>query len=67
MNATITNQCAAPTTLHLSIRVWPSVSASMVPVRVGDRSERLGVGLAEPDHRGHPGHRPHHQDHGHDA
>ena len=29
MNATITNQCAAPTTLHLSIRVWPSVSVSM--------------------------------------
>ena len=53
MNETITNQCAAPTTPHLSIRVWPAVSTSMVLVRVPLSVKRAGSGLAEADHRGH--------------
>ena len=45
MKPTITNQCAAPTTLHLSIRVWPRVSASIVLVRGALVAEPLRVGL----------------------
>ena len=44
MKPTITNQCAAPTTPHLSIRVWPTVSTSIVFARVPGRSNRSGSG-----------------------
>ena len=46
MKPTITNQCAAPTTLHLSIRVWPAVSTSIVLVAGALVGEPLRVGLA---------------------
>ena len=35
-----TNQCAVPTQVHWSIRVWPSDSLSMVAVRAAGRSDR---------------------------
>ena len=54
MKPTITNQCAAPTTVHLSIRVWPSVSASIVLVRAPLSANRVRVGLAQPDDGHHP-------------
>ena len=42
MNATMTVQCAAPTTVHLSIRVCPTVSRSIVTRRVPLRPNRSG-------------------------
>jgi hypothetical protein len=42
MNDTITNQCASPMPLHLSMRVWPSVSRSMVAVRWPLPAKRAG-------------------------
>ena len=44
MKATITNQCAAPTTLQLSIRVCPRVSVSIVRVRAPRSPKRAGSG-----------------------
>ena len=41
---TMTNQCAAPTIVHLSIRVWPRVSASMVRSRAPLVVNRSGSG-----------------------
>ncbi len=41
-NAMKTVQCAAPTTVHLSIRVWPSVSVSIVRVRRPAFAVRVG-------------------------
>jgi len=41
----MTNQCAAPTTVHLSIRVCPSVSVSMVRNRAPLAVNRSGSGL----------------------
>ena len=52
-NATKTNQCAAPTTVHFSMRVWPSVSVSIVRVRASLFVGARRVGLAEPDDRDH--------------
>ena len=42
--ATITNQCAAPTTVQRSMRVWPTVSRSIVARRVPRAPERVGSG-----------------------
>ena len=44
MKPTITNQCAAPTTPHLSIRVWPAVSTSIVLARATLSAKRSGAG-----------------------
>ena len=44
MKPTITNQWAAPTTPHLSIRVWPAVSTSIVFVRAPLSVNRSGAG-----------------------
>ena len=47
----MTNQCASPMPLHLSMRVCPSVSRSIVAVRWPLPSNRCaGTGLTEPDH-----------------
>jgi hypothetical protein len=42
--ATMTNQWAAPTTLHRSMRVCPTVSASITRSRVGRSPPRAGSG-----------------------
>ena len=41
---TNTNQCAAPTTLHCSIRVWPRVSLNIVAHRARGESLRPTAG-----------------------